>query len=243
MITGRWWVVSGAPPGAVGIPGRVRPGEWLREQRVGAGLTQEDLAELSGVSVRAIADLERGRTRRPYPSSVRALAQALGLPESAGAELVARYRAGGDASGANPGGSTANPARGGGETTVPRQLPSGVAHFAGRGAELAPLDAVLGGGAGSGPGVVISAIGGAAGGGEAGPGRPGSGRRRWRCSGRTRSPIGSRTGSSTPTCAGSTPGRGSRPIRPTCCAASSTRSGCTPNGYRTTPSRWPRSTV
>ena len=46
---------------------------------------------------------------------------------------------------------------------MPRQLPSGVAHFAGRGAELAALDAVLGGGAAGGPGVVISAIGGTAG--------------------------------------------------------------------------------
>jgi len=146
--------VNGAPPGALGIPGRVRPGEWLRKQRVGAGLTQEDLAERSGVSVRAIADLERGRTRRPYPSSVRALARALGLPDTAGAELVARYRAGGAANGA---------ARAAGEATVPRQLPSGVAHFAGRGAELAALDAVLGGGAAGGPGVVISAIGGTAG--------------------------------------------------------------------------------
>ena len=53
-------VVNGAPAGALGIPGRVRPGEWLRNQRVAAGLTQEDLAERSGVSVRAIADLERG---------------------------------------------------------------------------------------------------------------------------------------------------------------------------------------
>jgi len=150
--------VNGAPPGALGIPGRVRPGEWLRKQRVGAGLTQEDLAERSGVSVRAIADLERGRTRRPYPSSVRALAQALGLPEAAGAELVARYRAGGDADG-----NTASPSGVGREASVPRQLPSGVAHFAGRGAELAALDAVLCGGGGGGPGVVISAIGGTAG--------------------------------------------------------------------------------
>jgi tetratricopeptide (TPR) repeat protein len=164
---------------------------------VGAGLTQEDLAERSGVSVRAIADLERGRTRRPYPSSVRALARALGLPETAGAELVARYRAGGgggvdgraepgsagggagggadgatargggaDGAGASVGAGAGNAGPGGagaGETTVPRQLPAGVAHFAGRGAELAALDAVLCGGSGSGPGVVISAIGGTAG--------------------------------------------------------------------------------
>ncbi len=75
-------------------PGQTRPGEWLRQQRVAAGLTQEDLAERSGVSVRAIADLERGRTRRPYPSSVRALVRALGLPETTGTDLVTRYRAG-----------------------------------------------------------------------------------------------------------------------------------------------------
>src|SRR6185312_16527374 len=62
--------------------------------RVAAGLTQEDLAERSGVSVRAIADLERGRTKKPYPSSVKALVRALGLPEETGTDLVARYRAG-----------------------------------------------------------------------------------------------------------------------------------------------------
>src|SRR5271170_6963865 len=97
-------------------PGQAHPGEWLRKQRVSAGLTQEDLAERSGVSVRAIADLERGRTRRPYPSSVRALARALGLPEAAGAELVARYRAGGDS-----GGDERPEPAGTGDTTVPRQ--------------------------------------------------------------------------------------------------------------------------
>src|ERR1700761_9741233 len=74
-------------------PCPARPGEWIRQQRVGAGLTQEDLAERSGISVRAIADLERGRTRRPYPSSVRAVVRALGLPPAAGEDLVARYRA------------------------------------------------------------------------------------------------------------------------------------------------------
>src|SRR5579862_6189034 len=71
------------------------PGLWLRRQRMSAGLTQEDLAERSGVSVRAIADLERGRTRRPYPSSVRALVKALGLPDDTGNDLVAQYRVSG----------------------------------------------------------------------------------------------------------------------------------------------------
>src|SRR6202034_3169833 len=59
--------------------GSESPGRWLRGQRTALGLTQEDLAERSGVSVRTIADLERGRTRRPYPNSVRALIRALGL--------------------------------------------------------------------------------------------------------------------------------------------------------------------
>jgi transcriptional regulator with XRE-family HTH domain/tetratricopeptide (TPR) repeat protein len=150
-----------------------------------AGLTQEDLAERSGVSVRAIADLERGRTRRPYPSSVRALVQALGLPEEAGTGLVALYRSGGegavryraDAEGAGADepaadesetadGASGGGASGGGGAGVPRQLPAGVANFAGRVAELAALDAVLDGAPaapGDGTGVVISAIGGTAG--------------------------------------------------------------------------------
>src|ERR1700744_6138737 len=112
-------------------PGQARPGEWLRQQRVAAGLTQEDLAERSGVSVRAIADLERGRTKRPYPSSVRALVRALGLPEEAGNELVARIRAGdGAVQGDGAPADTDEPAEPG--VTVPRQLPTRVPHFAGR---------------------------------------------------------------------------------------------------------------
>jgi tetratricopeptide (TPR) repeat protein/DNA-binding XRE family transcriptional regulator len=52
-------------------------GGWVRRQRVAAGLSQEDLAERSGLSVRAISDLERGRTTRPYPRTRRLLATAL----------------------------------------------------------------------------------------------------------------------------------------------------------------------
>jgi transcriptional regulator with XRE-family HTH domain/tetratricopeptide (TPR) repeat protein len=154
-------------------PGQARPGEWLRQQRVAAGLTQEDLAERSGVSVRAIADLERGRTKRPYPSSVKALVRALGLPEETGNELVTRIRSGEGAAG--PGDTAAAdgdepaeprvPAELG--VTVPRQLPTRVPHFAGRAAELAQLDAVLDAAASDravgATGVVISAIGGTAG--------------------------------------------------------------------------------
>src|SRR5487761_102648 len=125
-------------------PGQARPGDWLRRQRVAAGLTQEDLAERSGVSVRAIADIERGRTRKPYPSSVRSLVRALGLPEATGTDLVARYRAGngtGQADTGQAGTGQAGPvhagpadeaAEGAGGVTVPRQLPTRVPHFAGR---------------------------------------------------------------------------------------------------------------
>ncbi|HEY1823296.1 MAG TPA: tetratricopeptide repeat protein [Trebonia sp.] len=147
-------------------PGQARPGEWLRQQRVAAGLTQEDLADRSGVSVRAIADFERGRTKRPYPSSVRALVRALGLPEEAGNELVARIRAGEGAGQGDPAAADAgDPLEGG--VTVPRQLPTRVPHFAGRAAQLAQLDAILDAAASDravgATGVVISAIGGTAG--------------------------------------------------------------------------------
>ena len=147
-------------------PGQGRPGEWLRKQRMASGLTQEDLAERSGVSVRAIADLERGRTRKPYPSSVRALVKALGLPEAAGTDLLARYRTGaGENAGEDGGGEPAE--RSASAVTVPRQLPTRVPHFAGRAGELALLDDVLdeavSDGAIGATGVVISAIGGTAG--------------------------------------------------------------------------------
>ena len=53
-----------------------------------AGLTQEELAARTGLSVRAIGDLERGRTARPHSRSVKVLAQALGLAEPAYEQLV-----------------------------------------------------------------------------------------------------------------------------------------------------------
>jgi tetratricopeptide (TPR) repeat protein len=158
-------------------PGQTGPGEWLRQQRLAAGLTQEDLAERSGVSVRAIADLERGRTRKPYPSSVRSLVRALGLPEATGTDLVARYRAG-DGTGLASTGPTvpgqdgdgppgADGDEGAGGVTVPRQLPTRVPNFAGRAEELTVLDGVLDAAASDqavgATGVVISAIGGTAG--------------------------------------------------------------------------------
>lgn len=57
--------------------------------RRSAGLSQEELAELSGLSVRMIRNLERGRTRRPHPDSVRRLAGGLGLGGADRDEFIA----------------------------------------------------------------------------------------------------------------------------------------------------------
>jgi predicted ATPase/DNA-binding CsgD family transcriptional regulator len=57
--------------------------------REAAGLTQEQLAEKAGLSVQGIASLESGRSRRPYPHTLRALGDALGLSSEQHAALLA----------------------------------------------------------------------------------------------------------------------------------------------------------
>ncbi|MFD4637290.1 tetratricopeptide repeat protein [Lentzea sp. NPDC058436] len=54
-------------------------GERLRAARRRLGLTQTDLAHRTGVSVRAIRDLENGRVRTPHPHTEQVLAAATGL--------------------------------------------------------------------------------------------------------------------------------------------------------------------
>ncbi len=54
-------------------------GDLLRQHRLAAGLTQEELAERAGVSARGISDLERGSRTRPQRETVRLLVDALGL--------------------------------------------------------------------------------------------------------------------------------------------------------------------
>ncbi|MFR0354430.1 helix-turn-helix domain-containing protein [Streptomyces sediminimaris] len=63
--------------------------------REAACLTQEDLAERSGVSVRAIRNLETGHTSRPRKQSLVLIARALGLPPGEVGRLVRRPLAGG----------------------------------------------------------------------------------------------------------------------------------------------------
>jgi predicted ATPase/DNA-binding XRE family transcriptional regulator len=71
----------------VGRPGTF--GEQLRQYREARGLTQEELAERAALTPNGIGALERGERRRPYPDTVRRLADALGLDDTQRAELVA----------------------------------------------------------------------------------------------------------------------------------------------------------
>ena len=121
------------------------PQGMLRVLRVRAGLTQEQLAELSGLSVRAISDIERGTTIRPRRSSIALLEAA--LEQFSGNGAVPSD----DALAAD------------GRAPVLQQLPPAVPGFTGRARELDALTHLLDpAGAASGT-VVISAIAGAAG--------------------------------------------------------------------------------
>ncbi|MFI5997913.1 helix-turn-helix domain-containing protein [Streptomyces sp. NPDC051362] len=101
-----------------------RFGRRLRELRQSRGLTLEELAEASGVSGRAIGDMERGRSLRPRRGTIAALAQGLGLDESIHADLLAIARA-------------SRPVAGPSDSVVPpHQVPRGVRDFVGRRAEL-----------------------------------------------------------------------------------------------------------
>lgn len=63
-------------------------GAKLKRLRQAANLTQEELAERAGLTAKGIGALERGERRRPYPHTVRALSDALGLSEREAAELA-----------------------------------------------------------------------------------------------------------------------------------------------------------
>jgi transcriptional regulator with XRE-family HTH domain len=54
-------------------------GDLLRGLRRSAALSQEELAERAGLSLRGISDLERGVRRAPHLTTVRLLAEALAL--------------------------------------------------------------------------------------------------------------------------------------------------------------------
>jgi len=66
----------------------------LRELRRPARLTQQELADAAGVSLRTVSDLERGVATAPQKETIRLLADALHLigPERAEFERAARGR-------------------------------------------------------------------------------------------------------------------------------------------------------
>ncbi|MFM9105437.1 MAG: helix-turn-helix domain-containing protein [Chloroflexota bacterium] len=64
-------------------------GPYLRQFRTEVGLTQQELAAKTGISVRCISDLERGINLSPRPSTVRRLFVGLELPEKERHELMA----------------------------------------------------------------------------------------------------------------------------------------------------------
>ncbi|MEU7901704.1 tetratricopeptide repeat protein [Actinoplanes sp. NPDC049118] len=110
------------------------------ERRRQLGLTQEDLAAATGLSVRSIRELESGRVAQPRPSTIRLLTKALDLPAA-------------DRSADAP---AAGPVR-------PAQLPLDLSAFVGRGAQLAALDALLEAGTRRPNAVIISTLSGMAG--------------------------------------------------------------------------------
>jgi predicted ATPase/transcriptional regulator with XRE-family HTH domain len=67
-------------------------GEHLRRLRSAASLSQGELAERAGVSVRGISDLERGARQAPRLETVRLLADALGLSDHDREALLAAAR-------------------------------------------------------------------------------------------------------------------------------------------------------
>jgi transcriptional regulator with XRE-family HTH domain len=124
----------------------------LRQLRAEAKLTQEELAEATGLSPRSISDLERGLTRTAHKDTGALLAGALSLPGLAAELFVAAARGKVPAAevlaarqGAVPGAFAA---------AATRALPRDIAAFTGRQAELAQLMGALGAGDG---GVVTAA--------------------------------------------------------------------------------------
>ncbi|MGW3341688.1 AfsR/SARP family transcriptional regulator [Nonomuraea rubra] len=117
-------------------------GALIRTWRTRALLTQEQLAQRSGLNVRTIRRLEMHAQHRPRTASLSVLAKALKLDEVEEAQLIASARTAGEDAEAAP-----SPEPPPSSITVPRQLPLGTAYFIGRDKELSALDATLAEGA------------------------------------------------------------------------------------------------
>ena len=112
-------------------------GRLFRAHRLRAGMSQEELARISGVSVRGIRMIENGR-RRPRASTVKTLAESLRLSATDQRTLLEAAQPLARTEAAPTRGATVATA-----TFVPRQLPPAIAGFVGRKAELKGLDNLL----------------------------------------------------------------------------------------------------
>ncbi|WFE24993.1 NB-ARC domain-containing protein [Solwaraspora sp. WMMD791] len=106
-------------------------GQLVSSLRVAAGLTQEELAERTGLSVRAVSDLERNRVARPRRATITRLAAAFGLSE----EELQRFR-----SAARPG---PQPEVRRPLSLRPAQLPMDIPDFVGRSTLVDEISAEL----------------------------------------------------------------------------------------------------
>lgn len=116
-------------------------GSMVLFQRSAAGLTQEELADRSGLSVRTIRDIERGHTTTPSATSIRLLAKALEHSEARLDGLVTAA-----AMNRVQGLMTTPPARPNAfvaPAVRPAQTPAAVADFTGREPEAAALRQML----------------------------------------------------------------------------------------------------
>src|SRR6185436_10616220 len=64
----------------------------LRQLREAAALSQRELAERAGLSLRGISDLERGLRQLPHPNTLRRLADALRVEEPERLALMGAVR-------------------------------------------------------------------------------------------------------------------------------------------------------
>jgi transcriptional regulator with XRE-family HTH domain len=143
----------------------LRFGGLLRQLRTEAGLTQDELAEATQVSQRAISDLERGINATARKDTAVLLAGALGLDGPARDLFIAAARGRGPADKALAA-AAAEAGTGAFAAAASRTLPRDIAAFTGRRDELAALMArwaEAAEAAGGGGVVSVHAIGGMAG--------------------------------------------------------------------------------
>jgi tetratricopeptide (TPR) repeat protein/DNA-binding XRE family transcriptional regulator len=132
-------------------------GALLKELRIKAGLTQEELAQAATLSYRSISDLERGINLTARSQTARLLADALNLRGATRASFEAAAR-GQPATEPSPAGVKV-----GGVAAATRTLPRDTGAFTGRASELRVLMTAVTGAAKAGRVVNIHAIGGMAG--------------------------------------------------------------------------------